>query len=71
MSHLKREHSEFSHSAAGRALARTKPLRPDSWEVMDPEELRVLESQENKAVPNGDPYNGVGARALTGRILRR
>lgn len=71
MSHLKREHSEFQFSAAGRAMARTKPVRPDSWELLDPAELRVLECPANKGIPNGDPYNGVGARALTGRVLPR
>jgi hypothetical protein len=71
MSHAKHEHSQFHHSAAARAVARTKPLRPDSWELIDPAELRVLESPENKITPNGDPYNGVGTRALTGRALRR
>lgn len=71
MSHAKHEHSEFHHSAAARAMARSKPTRPDSWELIDAAELRVLEPTANKASPNGDPYNGIGARALTGRALRR
>ncbi len=71
MSHPKREHSEFSHSAVGRALARSKPTQTAPWELMDPAQLRVLESAEHKAVANGDPYNGVGARALSSRVLRR
>jgi hypothetical protein len=71
MSHAKHERSEFQNSAAARAMARTKPQRPDSWELIDPAELRVLEPSAHKATPHGDPYNGIGTRALTGRALRR
>ena len=71
MSHAKHEHSEFHHSAARRAMARTKPVQAESWELIDPADIRVLESWEKKAAPNGDPYNGIGARALSGRAPRR
>ena len=72
MSEAKRDHSAFHQSAAaGRAIARTKPAGPELWEALKLADLRVLESWENKAIPSGDPYNGIGTRAITGRGLRK
>ena len=72
MSDAKREHSEFNHSAvAGRALARIKAAGPEPMSILDSTGLRVLEPWESKAVPGGDPYNGIGARAAVGRGLRK
>ena len=72
MSEAKREHSEFHHAvAASRAPARTRPAGPELFLAPAFAELRVLEPWENKAIPRGDPYNGIGARAVTGRGLRK
>ena len=72
MSEAKRDHSAFHQSApVGRAIARTKRGGPELWVAPNLPELQVLEYRENKAIPNGDPYNGIGARAIAGRGLRK
>lgn len=72
MSQAKRDHSAFQQSGvAGRAIARCKRAGPDSLLAPNVAELRVLESWQNKAIPSGDPYNGIGARAVTGHGLRK
>jgi len=72
MSQAKRDHSAFHQSAAvGRAFARSKPAGDERWVAPNLADLRVLDSWENRAVPSGDPYNGIGTRAVTGRGLRK
>jgi len=67
MSEAKRDHSAFHHSAAAaRAFARSKPVRQELSVAPNWADLRVLENWENKSVPSGDPYNGIGARAVIG-----
>jgi hypothetical protein len=71
MSQAKRDHSAFHQSVAvGRAIARIKRTGPVRV-APNSQNLRVLESWENKAIPSGDPYNGIGARAVTGHGLRK
>jgi hypothetical protein len=65
MSEAKRDHSVFNHTAAAaRAFARTKPARQEQSATPNFADLRVLENWEIKLVPSGDPYNGIGARAI-------
>ena len=72
MSESKREHSQFSlPRAAGRAASRAKPAAADVSLAPDWPDLRVLESWENRNVAGGDPYNGIGARAVAGRALHK
>jgi hypothetical protein len=72
MSESKREHSQFSlPRAAGRASSRAKPAAADLLLAPVSLDLRVLESWENRQVPGGDPYNGVGARAGAGSALHK
>jgi hypothetical protein len=64
MSELKRNQSLFRQSApAARAPCRSAPAAPSPKPAMKPAELCLLESWEDKAVPGGDPYNGIGSRA--------
>jgi len=72
MSETKRDHSAFHQSAiAGRFPTHSKRNCPPSWESLQAAELRVMESWERITFPGGDPYNGIGARAMTGRALRK
>ena len=72
MSEAKRDHSAFHQSAVvGRAFARTKSAGPELWVAPKLADLRVLDCRENWAIPSGDPYNGIGARAVAGRALRK
>ena len=72
MSDAKREHSEFSHAARAAGLvARAHRTRTQPWLAPDKAQLRMLEPWEIEGLPGGDPYNGVGARAVIGRIVRK
>jgi hypothetical protein len=72
MSETKRDHSAFHQSAmASRFPAHAKPSGLPSRESLPAAELQVLESWERITVPGGDPYNGIGARAMTGRAQRK
>jgi hypothetical protein len=73
MSELKRNHSLYSRvPAAGRAAARATPVAQVPKPATDAAELRLLEPFEIMAVQGGDPYNGVGSRAMTApRTLRK
>jgi len=72
MSETKRDHSAFHQSAmAGRFPAHRRPNGPPSRELLKAAELRVMESWERIAIPGGDPYNGIGARAMSGRAPRK
>lgn len=72
MSEAKRDHSAFHQSAAvGRAIARGNPASRQPWESLTVAELRVLESWQNKVISSGDPYNGIGARAVSGHCPRK
>jgi hypothetical protein len=72
MSDAKREHREFQHTAAaGRAFSRAKATGSAPWAVLEFAGLRVVESWETQTLPSGDPYNGVGARAVSGPTLRK
>ena len=65
MSELKRNQSLFRQSApAARVPCRGAPAAPPPPRLAtQPAELCLLEPWENKAVPGGDPYNGIGSRA--------
>jgi hypothetical protein len=72
MSDAKREHREFHHTAAaGRAFSRAKATGSAPWAVLEFAGLRVVESWETQTLPSGDPYNGIGTRAVTGSKLRK
>ena len=72
MSQAKRDHSAFHQSAAaGHAFARPKPAGPDRWAAPNLADLRIVDSWENRANSSGDPYNGIGARAVAGSALRK
>lgn len=72
MSESKREHSQFNlPRAAGRASSRAKPAAPDLLLAPNWSALRVLESWENRKIPGGDPYNGIGARAGAGGVSHK
>jgi len=72
MSEAKRQHSQCHQArAAGRAVSRAKTVAADLLPAPEWADLRVLEPWENKAIPGGDPYNGVGARAVPGRALHK
>ena len=72
MSETKRDNSAFHQSAvAGRLAARRQPNCPPSWASLQAAELRIVDSWERITIPGGDPYNGIGARAMTGRALRK
>ena len=67
MSEAKRDHSAFNNSAVlGRAVVRNKPNGQEPCSAPDAGGLRVLESWDNKPKSLGDPYNGIGARAISG-----
>ena len=72
MSEAKRQHSQFHQApAAGRAVSRAKTVAVEVLPAPEWADLRVLEPWGNKPVPGGDPYNGVGARAVPGRTVHR
>ena len=72
MSETKRDNSAYHQSVtAARAYSRSKPARPEPRSAPDWEDLRVLGSWQNAAASSGDPYNGIGARAVTGQGHRR
>jgi hypothetical protein len=72
MSEAKRDQSAFQQSVAvGRALEVRKTLGSAPRIAPICANLRVLESWENNAIPSGDPYNGMGARAGTVQALRK
>ena len=74
MSEAKRDHSAFHQTAAaGRAIGNAGTFRPGAETGPAPNfaDLRMLEFWEDKAIPGGDPYNGIGARAITERGLRK
>jgi hypothetical protein len=67
MSEAKREYSQFHQPrAAGHARARVASVPPELLLAPEWSGLRVLEPWEKTHVPSGDPYNGIGARALAG-----
>ena len=69
MSELKRNQSLFRQLApAARAPCRGAPaMSPPPRLATEPEELCMVEPWEGTAGQGGDPYNGMGSRA----ILRR
>ena len=72
MSEAKRDQSAFQLSASsGRAMGLRNPRGREPCVAPVFAELRVLESWENKVIPSGDPYNGMGARAGAGHGLRK
>jgi hypothetical protein len=72
MSHSKREQSEFNHAVpADGARNRLDLATSDSSAAAKATKMRVLESWEIGLRQSGDPYNGIGARVLAGRDLRR
>ena len=72
MSELKRSHSLYSRvPAVGRAAARTEPVAQVRKPATEAAELRLLEPFEIMAVQGGDPYNGVGSRAMMARRTLR
>jgi hypothetical protein len=67
MSDAKRDHSAFHQSAAvGRGFARAEPAGSKSLPMPSWTELRVVESWDRRPTGSGDPYNGIGARAIAG-----
>jgi hypothetical protein len=72
MSQAKRDQSAFRRSTLmGCAVARPKPEGIQLRMAPERAGLRVLGSWENRPVPSGDPYNGIGARAVSGRGLAK
>ncbi len=72
MSHSKREQSEFHHAVAARPVRNSLNRAPlESNAGANGTKMRVLESWELGLRQSGDPYNGIGARVLAGRDLRR
>ncbi len=74
MSEAKRDHSAFHQTAAaGRAVASARSHRPgaEPGKVPNFADLRLLDTWEDQAIPGGDPYNGIGARAIACRSLRK
>jgi hypothetical protein len=73
MSEAKRQHSQFFHHAraAGHPLSRSNAVASKLLPAPEWANLRVLEPWENTTVPRGDPYNGVGARAVRGRAIHK
>lgn len=72
MSDTKRDQSAFHQSAmASRFPAHIKLSCPPSWGSLQAAELRVMESLEQITILGGDPYNGIGARAMSGRAPRK
>ncbi len=72
MSEAKRDQSAFYQSASSaRPIGLRKPPGLEPCVAPIVAELRVLEPWENKAIPGGDPYNGMGARAGISHGLRK
>ena len=72
MSDAKRHNSQFHHAtAARRAHTRARSVAPELLPGPEWADLRVMEPWENRAVPSGDPYNGIGARAVAARALHK
>ena len=72
MSEAKREHSQYHRlTAVGRVMARATPAPAKFQLTQEAGELRLLESWETTVPTSGDPYNGVGTRAVRGRGLHK
>lgn len=71
MSEAKRQHSEFHHSTTRQSSPRVRTVAAETWLAGESAELQVLEPWENRRMPGGDPYNGIGARATAVRAPRR
>ena len=71
MSEAKRQHSEFHHSTTRQSSPRVRAVAAETWLAGESAELQVLEPWENRRMPGGDPYNGIGARATAVRAPRR
>jgi hypothetical protein len=72
MSEAKREHSQYLQPRpVGRAPSRAASAAPELLLAPDWSQLRVLEPWEHRKTPSGDPYNGIGARAVSGRALHK
>ena len=72
MSEAKREHSQYHRlTTIGRAVARATPAQAKLPLTRESGELRLLESWEKSTATSGDPYNGVGTRAVQGRGLHK
>lgn len=70
MSHSKREQSEFNHAVAAGGARNRLELAP-LGAAAKATKMRLLECWEIGLRQSGDPYNGIGARVLAGRDLRR
>ncbi len=74
MSHSKREQSEFHHAvAAGRCPAQHELLRrlESNARANVNEDCECWNPGNSVLSQSGDPYNGIGARVLAGRDLRK
>jgi hypothetical protein len=71
MSELKRNQSQFNQRPASARMP-CRAMREPPRSVTEPAELQLLEPFEITAVQGGDPYNGIGSRAMsTSRALRK
>jgi hypothetical protein len=72
MSEAKRDQCAFQQSAlAGRTIGLRKPPRLEPCMAPIAQELRLVESWDNKGISSGDPYNGMGARAGNSHVFRK
>ena len=72
MSEAKREHSQYHRlTTIGRAVARATPAHAKLPLTREAGELQLLESWETTTATSGDPYNGIGTRAVQGRGVQK